>query len=72
MSDFIDYDSEPPFADSNSVLYVETERNVDRRRDITANMTPQQVAQCIADVFHDNYDQLDGKPIDFSRGMDSL
>ena len=54
MSDFIDFDSEPPFADGNSVLYVETERNVDRH-DITANMTPQQVAQCIADVFHDNY-----------------
>ena len=55
MSDFIDYDSEPPFADGNSVLYVKADRNVDRRRDITANMTPQQVAQCIADVFHDNY-----------------
>ena len=55
MSDFIDFDSEPPFANVDSVLYVETERNVDRRRDITANMTPQQVAQCIADVFHDNY-----------------
>ena len=55
MSDFIDYDSEPPFVSIDSVLYVETERNVDRRRDITANMTPQQVAQCIADVFHDNY-----------------
>ena len=55
MSDFIDYDSEPPFAASDSVLYVETERNVDRRRDITASMTAQQVAQCIADVFHDNY-----------------
>ena len=54
MSDFIDYDSEPPFADSNSVLYVETERKAEHH-DITANMTPQQVAQCIADVFHDNY-----------------
>ena len=55
MSDFIDFDSEPPFANVDSVLYVETERNVDRRRDITANMTPQQVAQCIAEVSHDNY-----------------
>ena len=55
MSDFIEFDSEPPFAASDSVLYVETERNVDRRRDITANMTPQQVAQCIAEVFPDNY-----------------
>ena len=54
MSDFIDYDSEPPFTDGNSVLYVETERKADRH-DITANMTPQQVAQCIAEVFHDNY-----------------
>ena len=55
MSDFIEFDSEPPFANVDSVLYVETERNVDRRRAITANMTPQQVAQCIADVFPDNY-----------------
>ena len=55
MSDFIDFDSEPPFANVDSVLYVETERNVDRRRDITANITPQQVAQCIAEVFPDNY-----------------
>ena len=55
MSDFIDYDSEPPFADGNSVLYVKADRKVDRRRDITATMTPQQVAQCIAEVFHDNY-----------------
>ncbi len=55
MSDFIEFDSEPPFASNDSVLYVETERNVDRRHDITANMTPQQVAQCIADVFPDNY-----------------
>ena len=54
MSDFIDYDSELPFADGNSVLYVETERKADRH-DITANMTPQQVAQCIAEVFPDNY-----------------
>ena len=54
MSDFIDYDGEPPFADSNSVLYVETERKAEHH-DITANMTPQQVAQCIADVFPDNY-----------------
>ncbi len=54
MSDFIDYDSEPPFADGNSVLYVETERKAERH-DITANMTPQQVAQCIAEVFPDNY-----------------
>ena len=54
MSDFIDFDSEPPFADSNSVLYVETERKAEHH-DITANMTPQQVAQCIADVFPDNY-----------------
>ena len=54
MSDFIDYDSEPPFADSGSVLYVETERKAEYH-DITANMTPQQVAQCIAEVFHDNY-----------------
>ena len=29
MSDFIDFDSEPPFADSNSVLYVETERKAE-------------------------------------------
>jgi len=54
MSDFIEFDSEPPFAASDSVLYVETERKT-ARHDITANMTPQQVAQCIADVFHDNY-----------------
>ncbi len=54
MSDFIDYDSEPPFANGNSVLYVEIERKAERH-DITASMTPQQVAQCIAEVFHDNY-----------------
>ena len=54
MSDFIDFDSEPPFANVDSVLYVETERRAERH-DITANMTPQQVAQCIADVFPDNY-----------------
>lgn len=54
MSDFIDYDNEPPFADVDSVLYVETERKAEHH-DITANMTPQQVAQCIADVFPNNY-----------------
>ena len=54
MSDFIEFDSEPPFASNDSVLYVETERKAERH-DITANMTPQQVAQCIADVFPDNY-----------------
>lgn len=54
MSDFIEFDSEPPFASNDSVLYVETERKADRH-DITASMTPQQVAQCIADVFNDNY-----------------
>ena len=54
MSDFIEFDSEPPFASNDSVLYVETERTAERH-DITANMTPQQVAQCIAEVFHDNY-----------------
>jgi len=56
MSDFIDYDSEPPFADSNSVLYVETERNVDRRyRTIDNTMTPDRLAAEIAEVFPDNY-----------------
>ncbi len=54
MSDFIEFDSEPPFASNDSVLYVETERKAERH-DITANMTPQQVAQCIAEVFPDNY-----------------
>ena len=54
MSDFIDFDSEPPFASNDSVLYVETERTAEHH-DITANMTPQQVAQCIAEVFPDNY-----------------
>ena len=54
MSDFIEFDSEPPFASNDSVLYVETERSAEHQ-DITANMTPQQVAQCIADVFPDNY-----------------
>ena len=54
MSDFIEFDSEPPFASNDSVLYVETERTAEHH-DITANMTPQQVAQCIADVFPDNY-----------------
>jgi len=54
MSDFIDFDSEPPFANVDSVLYVETERKAERH-DITASMTPQQVAQCIAEVFPDNY-----------------
>ena len=56
MSDFIDFDSEPPFADSNSVLYVETERNVDRRyRTIDNTMTPDRLAAEIAEVFPDNY-----------------
>ena len=56
MSDFIDYDSEPPFADSNSVLYVETERDVDRRyRTIDNTMTPDRLAAEIAEVFPDNY-----------------
>ncbi len=54
MSDFIEFDNEPPFASNDSVLYVETERKAEHH-DITVNMTPQQVAQCIADVFHDNY-----------------
>lgn len=54
MSDFIEFDNEPPFAASDSVLYVETQRKT-ARHDITVNMTPQQVAQCIADVLHDNY-----------------
>jgi len=54
MSDFIVFDNEPPFAASDSVLYMETERKAERH-DITANMTPQQVAQCIAEVFPDNY-----------------
>ena len=55
MSDFIDFEhSEPPFADGNSVLYVETGRKAESHN-ITVSMTPQQVAQCIADVFHDNY-----------------
>jgi len=54
MSDFIEFDSEPPFASNDSVLYVETERTAEHHA-ITANMTPQQVAQCIADVFPDNY-----------------
>ena len=54
MSDFIEFDSEPPFASNDSVLYVETERRAEHH-DITANMTPQQVAQCIAEVFPDNY-----------------
>lgn len=54
MSDFIEFDSEPPFASNDNVLYVETERKAEHH-DITVNMTPQQVAQCIADVFHDNY-----------------
>ena len=54
MSDFIDYDSEPPFASNDSVLYVETERKAESHN-ITASMTPQQVAQCIAEVFPDNY-----------------
>ena len=54
MSDFIEFDSEPPFANVDSVLYVETQRKT-ARHDITANMTPQQVAQCIAEVFPDNY-----------------
>ena len=54
MSDFIDFDSEPPFANVDSVLYVEIERKAERH-DITASMTPQQVAQCIAEVFPDNY-----------------
>ena len=56
MSDFIDYDSEPPFADVDSVLYVETERNVDRRyRTIDNTMTPNRLAAEIAEVFPDNY-----------------
>lgn len=56
MSDFIDYDSEPPFADSNSVLYVETERDVDRRyRTIDNTMTPDTLPAEIAEVFPDNY-----------------
>ena len=56
MSDFIDFDSEPPFADSNSVLYVETERDVDRRyRTIDNTMTPDRLAAEIAEVFPDNY-----------------
>jgi len=56
MSDFIDYDSEPPFADGDSVLYVETERNVDRRyRTIDNTMTPDRLAAEIAEVFPDNY-----------------
>jgi len=56
MSDFIDYDSEPPFADSNSVLYVETERNAERRyRTIDNTMTPDRLAAEIAEVFPDNY-----------------
>ena len=29
MSDFIEFDSEPPFADVDSVLYVETERKAE-------------------------------------------
>ena len=56
MSDFIDYDSEPPFANVDSVLYVETERNVDRRyRTIDNTMTPDRLAAEIAEVFPDNY-----------------
>ena len=56
MSDFIEFDSEPPFADVDSVLYVETERNVDRRyRTIDNTMTPDRLAAEIAEVFPDNY-----------------
>lgn len=56
MSDFIDYDSEPPFADVDSVLYVETERSTDRRyRTIDNTMTPDRLAAEIAEVFPDNY-----------------
>ena len=56
MSDFIDFDSEPPFADGNSVLYVETERNTERRyRTIDNTMTPDRLAAEIAEVFPDNY-----------------
>ena len=56
MSDFIDFDSEPPFANVDSVLYVETERNVDRRyRTIDNTMTPDRLAAEIAEVFPDNY-----------------
>ena len=56
MSDFTDYDSEPPFADGNSVLYVETERNTERRyRTIDNTMTPDRLAAEIAEVFPDNY-----------------
>ena len=56
MSDFIDYDSEPPFADSGSVLYVEPERNTERRyRTIDNTMTPDRLAAEIAEVFPDNY-----------------
>ena len=56
MSDFIDYDSEPPFANSDSVLYVETERSTERRyRTIDNMMTPDRLAAEIAEVFPDNY-----------------
>ncbi len=56
MSDFIDYDSEPPFANSDSVLYVETERSTERRyRTIDNTMTPDRLAAEIAEVFPDNY-----------------
>ena len=56
MSDFIEFDSEPPFANSNSVLYVETERNTERRyRTIDNTMTPDRLAAEIAEVFPDNY-----------------
>ncbi len=56
MSDFIDFDSEPPFADVDSVLYVETERKTERRyRTIDNTMTPDRLAAEIAEVFPDNY-----------------
>jgi len=56
MSDFIEFDSEPPFANVDSVLYVETERKAERRyRTIDNTMTPDMLAAEIAEVFPDNY-----------------
>ena len=56
MIDFIDLDSETPFANVDSVLFVETERDVDRRyRTIDNTMTPDRLAAEIAEVFPDNY-----------------